>query len=231
MADTDTTRVVLQYMQTPSIRYYYTVPDQRKIVAITIDDGPSVERTQLILNVLERHAVVATFFLIGERAAAHPELVHRIAEAGHDIGNHDWADTYSVLRDDAVFVQHLNRTELTLGLYRKDNATKLFRPGKGLYSSRLVATATTNGYKTIMGTIYPFDSTFGSYLASRLSRVWSWCISTYIVAKANPGSIIILHDGYPNLPTDETLDMVIIALKERGYQFATISQMESVYPD
>jgi peptidoglycan/xylan/chitin deacetylase (PgdA/CDA1 family) len=59
-------------------------------VALTFDDGPHVEYTPQLLAILERYRVRATFFMIGQRAAQHPELVRRVAEAGHSVANHSW---------------------------------------------------------------------------------------------------------------------------------------------
>lgn len=64
------------------------LPEPSSHVAITIDDGPDPHTTPALLEVLQRHRAIATFFLIGERAGRHPELVRAIAEAGHAIGNH-----------------------------------------------------------------------------------------------------------------------------------------------
>src|SRR5262249_11287951 len=60
-------------------------------VALTFDDGPDPEHTPKVLDVLARENVKGTFFLIGQRAAAAPAVVRRIAEEGHDIGNHTWS--------------------------------------------------------------------------------------------------------------------------------------------
>src|SRR5207237_904050 len=59
--------------------------------ALTFDDGPDPSHTPRVLDVLGAHGITATFFLIGERAAREPALARRIAEEGHDLGNHTWS--------------------------------------------------------------------------------------------------------------------------------------------
>jgi peptidoglycan/xylan/chitin deacetylase (PgdA/CDA1 family) len=65
-------------------------PTGRRRVALTFDDGPDPEATPRLLRLLEQRDVRATFFLIGERAARHPQLVQAIAAGGHEVGNHTW---------------------------------------------------------------------------------------------------------------------------------------------
>src|SRR6266849_2574451 len=60
------------------------------VAALTFDDGPHPEYTPRLLQILERHQARATFFMLGEKAHRYPELVQRVAQAGHAIGNHSW---------------------------------------------------------------------------------------------------------------------------------------------
>ena len=60
------------------------------MAALTFDDGPTPEYTPRVLDILERHGAKGTFFMIGSNAAAYPEIVRRVAEAGHAIANHTW---------------------------------------------------------------------------------------------------------------------------------------------
>src|SRR5215218_6611139 len=76
-------------------------------VALTVDDGPAPETTPQLLRVLSRHGARATFFLVGERASRHRDLVAGIAAAGHELGNHLWRDEPSVLLGRAEFAQQL----------------------------------------------------------------------------------------------------------------------------
>ena len=68
-----------------------TAPRKRGELALTFDDGPNPAWTPQLLDVLAKHGVKATFFMVGSFAEAEPELVRRVAEAGHLIGNHSWS--------------------------------------------------------------------------------------------------------------------------------------------
>jgi peptidoglycan/xylan/chitin deacetylase (PgdA/CDA1 family) len=86
------------------------------LVALSFDDGPHEVLTPQVLEILERYGATATFFLIGERAERHPELVERIRAAGHEIGNHCWRDGSVLGHSEARFEEELERTETAIGL-------------------------------------------------------------------------------------------------------------------
>ena len=97
------------------------------VAALTFDDGPHPEWTPRLLDLLDRHQAKATFFMVGEMAARHPELVNRIAGAGHAIGNHSWNHpSFPAIRW-AERSRQIARCEDTI---RVCNA-KLFRPPFG----------------------------------------------------------------------------------------------------
>ena len=81
-----------------------------RIVALTIDDGPTREWTPQVLAILRRHGARATFFRVGERALAAPDLVVQTAEAGHEQGNHTWAHDDLTQHDEAFDLGTLART-------------------------------------------------------------------------------------------------------------------------
>src|SRR3954463_10449644 len=110
------------------------VETSEKIVALTLDDGPDPAGTQAILDTLRSREVPATFFLIGRDIAAHPDLAHDIAAAGHEIGNHSFSHdrmigvTPSWVADEVEATDALIRTTGYTGeiLFRPPNGKKLF---------------------------------------------------------------------------------------------------------
>jgi len=102
---------VLEWL-TPGI--LYRVKTRERMVALSFDDGPHAEFTPEVLEILERYGAKATFFLIGERAELHPELVERIWAAGHEIGNHCWRDRTVLGHSRARFEEELERTEFAM---------------------------------------------------------------------------------------------------------------------
>jgi peptidoglycan-N-acetylglucosamine deacetylase len=99
---------VLEWI-TPNI--LYRVKTEKALVALSFDDGPHPGFTPQVLEILERYRAKATFFLIGERALRHPELVAQIQAAGHEIGNHYFKDGPMLGHSDAMFVEKLEETE------------------------------------------------------------------------------------------------------------------------
>src|ERR1700720_3633459 len=99
---------------TPNLTY--RIPTRQPLVALSFDDGPHPIFTPRVLDILQQHNAHATFFLIGERALRHPDLVARIKAAGHEVGNHYFTDGSLLLHSDADFVRNLEQTEKALGL-------------------------------------------------------------------------------------------------------------------
>ena len=109
---------VLEWL-TPGI--LYRVRTREALVALSFDDGPHAVFTPEVLEILERYGAKATFFLIGERAERHPELVERIRAAGHEIGNHCWRNGTVLGYSRKRFVEELEGTEraVELGTLRR----------------------------------------------------------------------------------------------------------------
>ncbi len=92
---------------TPNV--IYRVRTERPLVALSFDDGPDPNFTVQVLEILQRHDAKATFFLIGERALRHPEVVSRIKAAGHEVGNHYFRNSPTLHHSDADFASYLMR--------------------------------------------------------------------------------------------------------------------------
>ncbi len=107
-----------------------TAPARPDELAFTFDDGPNATWTPMLLDVLASHKVRATFFLLGERAKAEPQLVQRMAAAGHVIGNHSWDHPNLARSSPEVIREQLRRTKDTLEQIT-GKAVKFFRPPFG----------------------------------------------------------------------------------------------------
>lgn len=225
-------RSILSYMQKSKVRYFYHT-NGRKNISLTIDDGPDNCTTPEILAILKKHNVKATFFVIGERITRYPEIVQMILKDGHNLGNlgnHDLYDKLSVWRQN-VFMNNFNVThtllESCLRKFKENNKSnssnekRLFRPGCGFYSQWMLDGISKLNYSCILGSIYPHDVMFS----------WYQFVARYLYHRASPGSIMIIHDSRPHLETEKTLDMLIPWLKAEGYNFKTIYEMETQYPE
>jgi peptidoglycan-N-acetylglucosamine deacetylase len=179
---------------------------ERKRVALTFDDGPS-EYTPGFLEVLRREGVPGTFFEVGQEMPGRDSTMRRIMREGDEIGDHTMHHTeypgYADIAPTAIRIAAITHFKPCL-----------FRPPGGTVNSSVVAAAAEAGMKTITWDVDPADwSTPGT------SAIYS-----RIVDAAQPGSIVLMHDGGGNRgETLAALQRVIDTLRSRGYGFETVT--------
>ena len=154
-------------------------------IALTFDDGPCPRGTPRVLDVLRESGARATFFLVGERAQAHPELVRRIDREGHAIGNHGWRHRTLPALAARPMADEIDRCQATLSSLL-GAAPRLLRPPYGYRDFRVYRAARRRGLTPVMWSLDPRDWILSdaATLAQRLQR-------------AGPGDIVLLHDGLP----------------------------------
>jgi peptidoglycan/xylan/chitin deacetylase (PgdA/CDA1 family) len=199
---------------TPDI--VYRVRTDRPLVALSFDDGPHPAFTPPVLDILQQHNASATFFLIGERAVRHPELVARIKAAGHEVGNHYFMNGSTLRHSDADFIRYLERTEEAAGV---TGPLKLFRPPGGVAWPGQLRRARERGYTCVLGSAYPHDPVHPPV----------WYIQWLTEKNLAPGTIVILHDGISD-PTRsiEALPHMLAAGRQRGLRFVSVGTLMSV---
>jgi peptidoglycan-N-acetylglucosamine deacetylase len=194
------------------------------LVALTFDDGPNPEYTPRLLDLLKKFQAHATFFMVGQAAQKHPDLVQRVAQAGHAIANHSWSHPAFVEISSVERREQLRAGHRALAPY----GTRLFRPpwGSQNRSSRLdtmVAGFEVIAWSLEVGDWWDADS---ERMADGLAK------------GVRPGSIVLLHDAlfHPPSPEENPLprterDSMLAALKiffasaGQGYRFVTIPDM------
>jgi peptidoglycan/xylan/chitin deacetylase (PgdA/CDA1 family) len=188
-------------------------PDRK--IALTIDDGPDARTTPAILDVLRRYGARATFFLIAGRVAGNEATVQRIVAEGHELGNHMIADRPSIDLAPGQFERCLEQAHDILSRWQ---SPAWFRPASGWYDEDMIETVEDHGYRMALGRIYPLDAVVDSPgLAER-----------YILWQAEPGEIIILHDGGARgRNTVRILERVLPVLKERGLEVVGLSGLRN----
>lgn len=198
---------------------------ERMFVALTFDDGPSPDYTPMVLDVLKKHGVKATFFLVGKHVKKYPEVAKRIIEEGHEIGNHTYSHKDLVpstkKKLEREILENQKVIEEVLGV-----KTSLFRPPRGIFSDAVLKFAGKHGLLTVLWSVSGID----------WAQTPPFLIAKRIIQYAHPGAIILLHDsgallrseGHSRLNTVKALEIIIPALKEKGYSFATISELLSI---
>ena len=186
-----------------------------RLVALTIDDGPTREWTPQVLAILRRHGAKATFFRVGRRAQAEPDLVRQTADAGHEQGNHTWAHD-DLTQHGAAFARgSLERTHQLLAELT-GRAPTLCRPPYGRIDSVGLAVCAGLRYGV---TLWSQHVTGGRPHGD---------VNTFL-QQGSPGSIVLAHDGgrEPNVSLMTELDRMVASMTDRGYRFVTVSELLS----
>ena len=208
----------------PGVKYF--ADTHEKIIAITIDDGPHSVTTPKILETLAKNEAIVTFFIISERIKGNETIAKNIIEDGHEIGNHMITDEKSILLSPEDFEQEFLTADKVLNNFLSNNSSKVtwFRPGGGYYNSKMLDIVKKYNYKTVLGSIFPYDTHISS----------SNFASYQILANLRPGAIIVLHDsgrdgnsGDWGERTNITLNKILPEIKKRGYKTVTLSEMFS----
>ena len=182
---------------------------ESKYVALTFDDGPRAGSTERLLDGLAERGVPATFFLIGEQIEANAPLVQRMAEEGHQVGNHTWSHVRLAEADDATVTEQLSKTDMALrtllgeddywvrvpyGLIRDDQRTLFSQP-------------------LIQWSVDPEDWRTRDADA----------ITEFVTGQVQPGDIILLHDSLE--PSVDAALRIVDALQAEGYTFLTVRDL------
>jgi peptidoglycan/xylan/chitin deacetylase (PgdA/CDA1 family) len=194
------------------------LPGHERVVSITFDDGPNPRATPLILDVLRREQVHATFFVLGRHAERWPSLVRRMADEGHQLGNHGYWHRKLHRRGPGYVRDDLTRgteaiIEASGGVHPKH-----FRAPHGFRSPWVTPIAHALGQRTIGWSLGVWDS----------ARPGAGEISRRALRGLRPGSILLLHDGDgydaegDRLQTADALPLIIHGLRTRGFRFTTL---------
>lgn len=187
-------------------------------VALTFDDGPSPVSTPILLDLLARHKLQATFFVVGEKAAKHPELIAAIIAHGHSIGNHSLRhDPLLMLRTPKTLQKDIHATQDIL----KNNGIRplVFRPPVGITNPRLKRVLARENLIAITYSCRAFDC------GNRNIRN----LANKILRRLGPGGIIMLHDLPPKRQASlgywqKELERLFAALQE-NYQVVSLETL------
>jgi peptidoglycan/xylan/chitin deacetylase (PgdA/CDA1 family) len=190
------------------------VPTDEKVVALTLDDGPS-EHTPEVLQTLARLKVPATFYLNGKDLQRFPQHGAAIAAAGHEIGNHTFSHDRLVFASDETVADEVEKTdeEIRATGYTGDIT---FRPPYGKKLWVLPAYLDRHNITTVMWDVEP-DSSDQPDTAAIVQQT---------LESTQPGSIILLHVMFDGREASRAaLPGIVSGLRDRGYQFVTVSEL------
>lgn len=192
----------------------YVGDTNQKEIYITFDSGFENGNTERILDALKKHGVKATFFLVGNYFETQPELVKRMAEEGHTIGNHTYSHPdMSKIGDIQSFQTELQKNE---ALYRDilgSEMPKLYRPPQGKFCEENLKMAQQLGYSTVFWSLayvdwYTDDQPTPEQAFSKL------------LPRIHPGAVVLLHST--SSTNAEILDELLTKWEETGYSFGDL---------
>jgi len=201
---------------------FYRLDGPQKKVALTFDDGPSFEWTPKILDELKKAQVKATFFMIGKHVEKYPEIARRVAEEGHEIGNHTSDHHLLIYYKTDELEKEIRDAEKVIKNVT-GQTTRYFRPPKAWLTAKEKRKIGEMGYKTVLWTLNSKDwVTFDDKY-----------IVKYILRHIKPGDIILFHDsggvfateGGDRHETVRTIAQLVEKLREKGYRFVTITEL------
>lgn len=194
-----------------------SLPTSDRAVALTFDDGPNPIATPRILDALAARGVKATFFVLGRHADRWPELVRRMSDEGHVIGNHGFFHRKLHVHGPAYV-----RRDLTMGVESIERAAsvrpRLFRAPHGFRNPWVSPIATSLGERTVGWSLGVWDS----------SRPGVDVIVRRTVDGSRPGSILLLHDGDgydmdgDRTQTADAVPKIVDELGARDFAFVTV---------
>lgn len=186
-----------------------TMKESTKRIALTFDDGPNRKNTALLLDALKERNVKATFFVLGLNVVKYPDLVKRMIEEGHEVGNHTYSHkNLFQLEDDEI----KEEIEITNNLIKEitGDYPKLFRPSYGNYNENIKNIA---NMEVVNWTIDSLD-----WRLKNTKKIYN-----RVIYKLKGNDIVLLHDIYKT-SVNATIK-IIDKLQAEGYEFVTASEI------
>jgi peptidoglycan/xylan/chitin deacetylase (PgdA/CDA1 family) len=184
----------------------------KKLIALTFDDGPSNQNTNRILDVLEKYHARATFFVIGKRIQNHEAVIARAISLGCEIGTHTWGHSDFTKYPKSALVDSLEKVDEAM-FANFDYHITLFRPPYASIDKNVEDAAKDMGYKMVL-----WSGSSHDWSIKDVDKIYK---NTF--ACAADGAIVLFHDIYPF--TAEAIERIVPDLISQGYQLVTVSEL------
>lgn len=196
------------------------LPDQTKkvdpksrVIALTFDDGPSVESTDLILESLKKFNAHATFFVLGSRVESHPEIIKKMTALGNEVGNHSWDHSQLTKLSPKKIAVQINKTQQIIK-ESSNYVPTLLRPPYGAFDHKVIASC--KSMDIALWDIDPEDWKIRNKEE----------IIQKVMSKAADGKVILMHDIYHT--SAEAAEEIIRLLSKQHYQLVTVSELKEI---
>lgn len=203
-----------------SLRRYdavYLGDTNDKVLYLTFDAGYENGCTAQILDVLKAHNAKAAFFVVGNYLETAPELVQRMADEGHLVGNHTWHHyDMSRIADEATFTDELTRVEEKYRELTGQAMKKYYRPPQGVYSEENLRMAQALGYRTVFWSLAYVDWLQDDQPTAEEAF-------SKLLPRTHPGAIVLLHST--SATNAAILDDLLTRWEEAGYRFGSLEEI------
>ena len=198
---------------------WYLGADTEKVLYLTFDCGYENGNTEKILDALHKHNAKATFFVMGHFLESAPDLVKRMKEEGHMVGNHTWHHPdMDTIAEEAKFREEL---DLVAAKYKEITGEELnhfYRPPQGKYNLNNLAMAKKLGYQTIFWSLAYVDWNVDAQPTKEEAF-------SKLTGRVHPGAVVLLHNT--SKTNGEILDELLTKWEEMGYHFGTLEDLTS----
>lgn len=196
---------------------YYVGDSTEKVIYLTFDCGYENGNTEPILDALKKHNVQATFFVVGHYLESAPDLVLRMVEEGHTVGNHTYNHPdMSKISDMTSFRKEMEDVEKLYQEITGEEMVKYYRPPQGKYSTENLEMAKELGYQTYFWSLAYADW----YQDNQPTKEEAF---EKLLGRIHPGAVVLLHSTSSTNAT--ILDELITKWKEMGYEIRPLSEL------
>lgn len=196
---------------------YYIGDATEKVIYLTFDCGYENGNTDAILTALKNHNAPATFFVVGHYLESAPDMIKRMVEEGHTVGNHTYHHPdMSKILDEATFRKEM---EDTSNLYKEITGTDMamyYRPPQGKYSASNLEMAQKMGYSTFFWSLAYVDWNVDDQPSHEEAM-------EKMTSRIHPGAVVLLHNT--SSTNGEILDDLLTKWESMGYSFGTLEEL------
>ncbi|TWM25939.1 Peptidoglycan-N-acetylmuramic acid deacetylase PdaA [Bacillus paralicheniformis] len=195
---------------------FYLGNTKEKTIYLTFDNGYENGYTPKVLDVLKKQNVKAAFFVTGHFVKDQPELIKRMAEEGHIIGNHSYHHPDLTTKTSRVIQEELESVDEEVYKITGEKNNLYLRPPRGVFSERVLEETKKLGYQTVFWSVAFVDWKINA------QKGWRYAYDN-MMKQAHPGAIYLLHTVSKD--NAEALDQAITDLKKEGYTFKSLDDL------
>lgn len=200
---------------------WYVGDPEEKVIYLTFDAGYENGCTEPILDALKKHNAPATFFLVGHYLETAPELVARMVEEGHTVGNHTWSHPdMSAISGAEAFADEMRRVEEKYQEMTAQEMVRYYRPPQGKYNTENLQMARELGYQTFFWSLAYVDWQQDKQPSHEEAL-------GKLTKRIHPGAIVLLHST--SRTNAEILDELLSRWEEMGYRFGSLEELTKLH--